>query len=334
MTRTSLASLPLVLLLTLSTGTGWTGPVEDGEEALRQGNHSLALRFFKVAIQADPENERAWSGYQAASKAAARDSSPGRPPRRTLPRTQAPAGVPVAQPVAQEVPDEPTAPVSDRRLPDQDIATRYLKGEPLFYSKAIEDMVQRRLKKKLRVQQAIYDQEKETLTREYVRKRGGSLGMQATLFTPQLYGHLARLRAHKNKLGPAGAKELWLKEADKSFRTLEFYVVIKNLTYEGGIQSRRRRIDITDIEKKIFLEDDRGLRYEPYKTTPPKTDLIKDMDEMTVWFAPISQKGTPIWEGAVSEVRLVIEDVEGEAHRIVFPFPKSTFRRMVQLGSR
>jgi hypothetical protein len=297
------------------------GPVEDGEEALRNGQAELALRFFKVAIQTNPDNDRAWNGYRQASAQAAmgksgpRGSSIASPPLSTK--------LPVANPVLQEVPAMPDATAAE-------VANRYLRGQALFYSKDLERHF-KRLPKNLRLAQLAYDQEKEALTRYYTRKRGGSLAVSATLMTPKLYTTLAKVRAIKGKLTAEGAKDIWLREGDKSFRTLEFYIVVKNLTHKGGLSAQRRKLDISDIENQVFLEDDRGVRYEPYKKEAPKTDMLSDMDSFSVWFAPISRSGSPLWEAAVSELRLVVEGVEGEAQRIVFPFPKNVFRRMLKV---
>jgi hypothetical protein len=53
---------------------------------------------------------------------------------------------------------------------------------------------------------------------------------------------------------------------------------------------------------------------------------------MSVWFAPVNRTGTPLWENAVSEMRLVIEGIRGEAKRVAFPFSKNIFRKMVRVN--
>lgn len=333
---------PLLVLVALSLGLSslLAGPVEDGEEAMRRGEAEVALRFFKVGIKADPDDERAWAGYEKATRALAGEPS------------AAPAvapGVPRAVEAPPSPPDPAQADVPLARFQDAattDVQTnikagptneatvdRYLRGEPIFYSDGFKRLMTGRRVKDIRPAQARYDQEKEELTRYYTRKFDGRLGVSATLFTPRLYAFLACARSAEKKLGEKGAEEYWLKEGDLSFRTLEFYLVVKNLTYKGGVQGRPQRLDIAGIENRVFLEDDRGTRYLPYKTRAPASARLKELDNFTVWFAPVARDGTPIWENAVSELRLVLEGQPGEAQRIVFPFQKTVFRRMVQVGS-
>lgn len=321
MLRTTLA----VAALAAAASSLAAGPVEDGEEALRSGRPALAMKFFKIAVQQDPDDARAWDGYTRATKAneaaGAATSSPGA--EAAEPDLPVAPGVPIAAKAVGG--DQPVEVDTDA------IATNYLKGKPIFYAEGLKRLIQGRRVRDAKVAERTYEQEKEALTRYYVRKHGGTMGISATLFTPQLYAYLAALRTAKQNLGKDGGVEIWEKEADKSFRLLEFYVVFKNLTYEGGIEARRKLLGIDDVQNKIFLEDDRGIRYAPYKVEGPDEPVVKDFQEMTVWFAPVNRKGTPLWENTVSEMRLVIEDIRGEARRVIFPYQKNVFRRMVQV---
>jgi hypothetical protein len=216
------------------------GPVEDGEEALRAGRPELAMKFFKIAVQQNPDDARAWSGYTAATKATKGDASAALPSAPSVPEPSAPvapiAPVSDAIPVADPASDSASETVAD---PEQ-IATSYLKGKPIFYAEGLKKLIRGRRVTNKKVSERTYEQEKERLSRYYTRKKGGKLGISATLFSPRLYAYLAALRASKEKLGPEGGVEIWEKEADKSFRLIEFYVVFKNLSYKGGIHARHK----------------------------------------------------------------------------------------------
>lgn len=324
-----IARIPLAALALGATAASLAaGPVEDGEEALRNGRPGLAMKFFKIAVQQDPDDTRAWDGYTRATKAtegAVPRKAPVAPATRPgqLPVPRA-AGVPVASPAA----DGESGSVVDTEA----IATSYLRGKPIFYAEGLKRLIRGRRVRSAKVAKRTYEQQKEELTRYYVRKSGGRLGISATLFSPKLYAYLAALRASKENLGADGGVEIWETEADKSFRLIEFYLVFKNLTYEGGIDARRRLAPLDEVQTKVFLEDDKGIRYSPYKTEGPAEPVVRDFQEMSVWFAPVNRTGTPLWENTVSEMRLVIEGLDGEARRVVFPFAKNIFRRMVQVN--
>lgn len=317
-------ALALALSLTALAPLG-AGPIEDGEAALREGQYDLALRFFKVAIKSNPDDERAWQGYEAASREV--KALPSRPASRPAARPAPQSAQPLATGLVAEEGGF-TRPADD--LVQQDAFQRYKNGEPIFYSPQFKRLITGRRLKSKRVAEAFYEQQRQIRTRYYQRKNRGRISIGATLMNPELYAYFACLRAADQKMGKDAAIEIWERDASRAFRLIEFFISLENLSYEGGKDARPKLANIEGIENMVFLEDDRGLRYKPYKTSKVRQGQLRDKDSFTVWFAPFDRNGNAVWEGSVSELRLVIEGLPGEAGRIRFPFAKSMFRRMVQ----
>lgn len=313
----SAAALGAVCLATAS----FAGPIEDGEEALRRGDHQIALRFFKVAIKANPDDPRAWAGYEQAARG-------GETPTGAGPVAPASSAGPLAVGT-----DSTVGSAEERAQLDHIERTafeRYKRGERIFYNESFKRLIRGKRLNNRRIAQAWFDQRKALFTRQYERKNNGRLGVAATLFTPELYAYFACLRATTTKVDKDGAEAFWERDAADAFKYLEFFVQLNNLTYEGGPSAHRKLVNIDGIEDKVFLEDDRGVRYLPFKKRAPEKDALLSQDDMTVWFAPFDRNGNAIWDNAVSRMRLVIEGVQGEAERMIFRFPKSMFRRMLQ----
>lgn len=307
-------SAPVLALSLALLGSAHAGPVEDGLEALEAGDAALALRYFKIAIKANPQDDAAWSGYERASKLAAGGADPG-------PGTSTPAPAPA--PAA-------AGPAGPQGAIEAGAFARYLKGDRIFYSESFKAIMRGRRMTNKTSAKAQYDAKRLTQTRFYTRKKGGGIEVGATLFTPELHAYFACVQATDKKLSPEAAVQLWEKSAEQSFRLLEFYVLVENKTWKGGVHSNKREIDLSGINEQVFLEDDRGVRYQPYKTDLPSSITVKDSFAFNVWFPPFDKNGRAIWENSVNELRLVFDSVEGESSRIVFPFRKVMFQRLIQ----
>lgn len=316
----------LLLSFCLSLSAAGAGPLEDGQEALARGQAELALKFFKVAIQTMPDSEAAWDGYRRATELSLKkgSSSASKAPAPSFPEVPAAPSVPLA---SQDGP----SPALPSQADKAQIARAYIQGKPIFFSDDLAHALEGRQISRYDKAQRRYEEERDLLTKTYARKYKGKLAISTVLFTPKLYSHLVAARAAKSKLSSDDAIQLWKEESKEAFRLLEFWVHFKNLTFKGGIQGRPSPIDLGNIQERIFLEDDRGNRYKPYKVKGPAHEVVRDETSMTVWFAPIHRSGTPLWETAVSELRVVLENQPGEADRIVFAFPKRHFQRMVQV---
>ncbi len=319
MLRTSLALALTCSALFLAAPVG-AGPVEDGENALAQGRTEMAIRFFKIAIQANPDDARAWAGYERAARGLGTDR-----PVTGGAAAAVEAGAPLA--VGAEIEGGRTPHPS--RV-EGNAFERYKRGEPVFFNPDFKNLIAGKRLENKATAAAFYEQRRNMTTRLYRRKKGGRIDGACTLFSPELYAYFACVRAHQLKLDKAGAEEVWERDSARAFKLLEFFVDLENRTYEGGIQANRQVVNLDGIERQVFLEDDRGVRYLPYEVTKPKSPLLRDKEQITAWFAPFDRSGNAIWENAVSELRLVIEGIEGEAEKISFGFPKVMFRRMLQ----